>query len=163
MGNKLTAISGWLGLFLFLGGLLALGINPGWQLYITIAEGFALLFFLFFFITHFEAVKGFSTKRSTKFGFNSFLMVFIFLSIIGILNFLSSRHSHRVDLSETNRFSLAPQTKKILKNLEKELKITAFTQSNTPSEMQIKDLLKNYSFASQNISIQFIDPSKKPG
>ncbi|HEX9759135.1 MAG TPA: Gldg family protein [Nitrospiria bacterium] len=162
MIKQLSKLSGWLGLFLFFGGLLALGVNPSWGNYVSIAEGASLVLLIFFFITHFEAIKVFSTRRSTQFGLNSFLMVVIFLSIIGILNFLSSRHNQRLDLSETGRFSLAPQTKKVLQNLEQKVKITAFTESQTPSENQIRDLLNSYSNETDHLSFQVIDPSQKP-
>ena len=145
MIRQLSKLSGWLGLLLLVGGLLALGVNPSWGNYVSIAEGVSLVLLIFFFIAHFETVKGFSTRRSTQFGFNSLLMVILFLSIIGILNFLASRHNQRLDFSETSRFTLAPQTKKVLQNLEQNVKITAFTESHTPSENQIRDLLNSYS------------------
>ena len=172
MGNKVLNHSPWIekasrgalwfGIILALGGLVIFTINPGLRWAVSTMEALALIQFIFFFIIHFETIKAFSTRRSTKLGLNSVLMVVIFLSIVSILNFLASQHSKRIDLSETNRFTLAPQTLKVLKNLNREVKITAFTQSQTGGEIQIKDLLDSYTHQTHQISFELIDPDKKP-
>lgn len=160
--EKVSLYAGWLGALLSLGGLIALGINPGWRLFVTLVEVAALVLLVFFFVVHFEAVKGFSTRRSTKLGLNSILMVILFLAILSIVNFLSSRHSQRLDLSETGRFTLAPQTVKVLSELPREVKITAFSQDQGRSASQIKDLLNTYSHHTPKITYDFIDPDRKP-
>ncbi len=162
MMEKVSIVAGWLGAFLSLGGLIALGINPGWRLFVAFSEVAALVLLVFFFVVHFEAVKSFSTRRSTKLGLNSVLMVILFLAILGIVNFLSSRHSARLDLSETGRFTLAPQTVKVLSELPREVKITAFAQDQSRSAGQIKDLLDTYSHHTPKIMYDLIDPDKKP-
>lgn len=160
--EKLSISAGWLGALLSIGGLIALGINPSWRLFVTWVEAVALALYVFFFVVHFEAVKSFSTRRSTKLGLNSVLMVILFLVILSIVNFLSSRHSARLDLSETSRFTLAPQTVKVLSELSREVKITAFTQDQSRSASQIKDLLNTYSHHTSKIMYDLIDPDKKP-
>jgi ABC-type uncharacterized transport system involved in gliding motility auxiliary subunit len=160
--EKLAIAAGWSGALLSIGGLIVLGINPAWRWAVTFIESAALVLLVFFFTVQFETVKSFSTRRSTKLGLNSILMVILFLSILGILNFLSKRHSVQVDLSETDRFTLAPQTTKVLSELPREVKITAFTQSQSRGEGQIKDLLETYRHQTPRISYELIDPDRKP-
>ncbi|MBI3610349.1 MAG: GldG family protein [Nitrospirae bacterium] len=154
--------AGWLGFVTAIAGLFVYEINPVWRLYVTTAEIAALGLLTFFFIVHFEALKSFSTRRSTKLGLNSILMIVLFLSIIGILNFISSRHSVRFDFSETEAFSLAPQTIKVLNDLNRDVKILAFVSEQDRSRSRIKDLLNSYGYHNPRISYSFIDPDKKP-
>jgi ABC-type uncharacterized transport system involved in gliding motility auxiliary subunit len=160
--RKASRLSVWMAAVLFLGGLMLLRINPAWTTAVTVIEAVALLQFVFFFVVHFETVKTFSSHRSTKLGLNSILMIVIFLSIVVILNFIASRHTKRLDLSETRRFTLAPQSLKVLNGLSRDVKITAFSQSQSPGEAHIKDLLDSYGKQSRRITYEMIDPDKKP-
>ena len=162
MLKKISITSGWLGIGLMIAGLITFNIRPNWVLLVTLIELASLLLLVFFFTIHFETVKSFSARRSTKLGLNSLLMMIIFLSILGITNFIASRHSQRLDLSEMERFTLASQTVKVLNELNRKVKITAFTQSQTASETRIKDLLDSYAYLTNNVSYVLIDPDKKP-
>ena len=160
--NAVSKGAGWLGLVTGLTSLMVYEADPALGLYSTIGLAVALVLLVFFFFVHFEALKSLSTKRSTRLGLNSILMVVIFVSILGILNFLSNRHHIRFDFSETGRFTLAPQTLQVLKGLEQDVEILAFVSEQSPTRAGIKDLLDNYSYYTPRISHTFIDPDKKP-
>jgi ABC-type uncharacterized transport system involved in gliding motility auxiliary subunit len=162
MLNKISIASGWLGIVLMVTGLISFNVRPDWTMLAMAIELVSLLLLVFFFTIHFETVKSFSYRRSTKFGLNSLLMVIIFLSILGITNFISSHHSLRLDLSEMESFTLASQTVKVLTELNQKIKITVFTQSQTSSEARIKDFMDSYAYYTKNISYVLIDPDKKP-
>lgn len=149
------AISSITGLFLYF-------VFSDTILYVSILEAVALISFIFFFIFHFELFKGFSTRRSTKFGANSILMVVIFLSILTILNFISSNHYYRLDLSSGGGFTLSPQTISVLKNLSKDINITGFFQEGSQTKEQYKGLLETYKYHTKHFKFEFIDPDKEP-
>ncbi len=107
--------------------------------------------------------KEFSSRRSTRLGFNSLLMIALLAAILGILNFLASRHNVRWDLSETKRFTLAPQTARILRELPREVKATVFTSDQSPSRMAYQDLFNTYRAHTSKLTVEFVDPEKKPG
>jgi ABC-type uncharacterized transport system involved in gliding motility auxiliary subunit len=107
--------------------------------------------------------KEFSSRRSTRLGFNSLLMIALLATILGILNFLASRHNVRWDLSETKRFTLAPQTARILRELPREVKATVFTSDQSPSRMAYQDLFNTYRAHTSKLTVEFVDPEKKPG
>jgi len=107
--------------------------------------------------------KEFSSRRSTRLGFNSLLMIALLAAILGILNFLASRHNVRWDLSETKRFTLAPQTARILRELPREVKATVFTSDQGPSRMAYQDLFNSYRAHTSKLTVEFVDPEKKPG
>jgi len=163
--NKIHTLSkgaGWLGILTAVAGLLVYQINPSWKPYVSLAELIGLGLLIFFFIVHFEALKSFSVRRSTQMGANSILMVLIFTSILGILNFISFRHHARFDFSETESFSLAPQTLQVLKGLNHDIKITAFVSDQGRGRSQAKDLLSSYRYQNPHISFSLIDMDKKP-
>jgi ABC-type uncharacterized transport system involved in gliding motility auxiliary subunit len=107
--------------------------------------------------------KEFSSRRSTRLGFNSLLMIALLATILGILNFLASRHNVRWDLSETKRFTLAPQTARILRELPREVKATVFTSDQSPSRLAYQDLFNTYRAHTSKLTVEFVDPEKKPG
>lgn len=153
---------GILGIALGLGGMITYSLRPDWLWAVTIAEGLALGCLVLFFVFHFEAVKTFSGRRSTRMGLNSFLMIVLFTGILVIVNFLASRHSIRWDLSESQNFTLAPQTHRVLRGLPHDVKITVFTREKDPGYQVFKERLESYRQASPKLSVEFIDPEKQP-
>src|SRR5262245_26653084 len=121
--SRVTPAIGAIGAGLALGGLIAYSIAPDKLWLVTLLEGLALVCLVAFFVIHFETVKAFSTRRSTRLGMNSILMVVLFTGILVIVNFLAARHSKRWDLSETQHFTLAPQTYQVLRGLTQEVKV----------------------------------------
>ncbi|MFQ5950027.1 MAG: Gldg family protein [Nitrospiria bacterium] len=149
------ALFGLAGLFVYL-----IWGEPVW-LY-TMLEILAVLHLSVFLVGHFEMLKDFSTQRSTKFGANSALMVILFIAILSIINFILARHEARLDLSDTGVFSLSPQTENILKNLNKDVKITGFFNERSKVKERANDLFENYRHQTSRVKVAFIDPDKKP-
>ncbi|MGH7232796.1 MAG: GldG family protein [Nitrospiraceae bacterium] len=161
--NRFTSAIGAIGAGLALGGLIAYSIVPDKLWLVTLLEGLALVCLIAFFVIHFETVKAFSTRRSTRLGLNSIMMVVLFTAILVIVNFLAARHSKRWDLSETQHFTLAPQTYQILRGLTQEVKVTVFAQDRSQPFNLYRDLLDSYRQASDKLKVEFVDPERRPG
>ena len=112
------------------------------------------------FLNVFSGIRRIVSLRSVRYGGNTLAVSIILLIILGLLNFVANRHSYRFDLTAGKQFSLAPQTQKILKNLKKNVRVTAFFKSDDKRAME--DLLKAYRFYSKKFSYEFIDPDRKP-
>lgn len=153
---------GIVGAALALGGAMAYSLAPDKLWLVTLCEGLALVCLMVFFVVHFEALKTFSARRSTRMGANSLLMVVLFAGILAIVNFLAARHSQRWDLSETQHFTLAPQTHRVLRSLTRDVKITVFAQDRSQSFNTYRDLLDTYRQATGRITVQFVDPERQP-
>ena len=104
-----------------------------------------------------------SARRSTRLGINSLLMVVLFATILGIVNFLAARHNVRWDFSETKQFTLAPQTARLLRDLPREVKATVFTGDQGPARAAYRDLFDSYKARTTKLTVEFVDPEKKPG
>jgi ABC-type uncharacterized transport system involved in gliding motility auxiliary subunit len=153
---------GVIGAALAAAGAIGYSLAPEKIWLVSLLEGSALLCFIIFFVVHFSGLKAFSTRRSTRVGANSLLMIFLFVGIVAIVNFLAARHSIRWDLSENQNFSLAPQTHRVLRNLAREVTITVFTREKDPGYQSYKERLDSFRQASSKISVSFVDPERQP-
>ncbi len=153
---------GIIGMALAVAGMIGYSLAPDKLWLVSVVEALGLLCLIVFFVVHFETFKAFSSKRSTRMGANSILMILLFVSILAIVNFLAARHSVRWDLSENQNFSLAPQTHRIIRGLPRDVKITVFTREKDPGYQSYKERLDSYRQASNKITVEFVDPERQP-
>ncbi len=103
-------------------------------------------------------------KRST----NYLILTIITLAILAVINFLSSRHFFRIDLSEGKIFTLSPSTRRLISELDDLVTIKVYFSKKLPSYLvnlqhQVEDLLDEYhAYAQGNLQIEFIDPAEDP-
>ncbi|MCL5035894.1 MAG: GldG family protein [Chloroflexi bacterium] len=99
-------------------------------------------------------------KRSLHYNINTAISLVLVLGIAVILGILGTKYHHQWDLTANKRFTLAPQSVKILKNLKDELLIKAFYIKGT--ERSAEDIFKQFAYYSPMIKYEFIDPNKDP-
>ncbi|MFQ5584914.1 MAG: GldG family protein, partial [Calditrichia bacterium] len=100
------------------------------------------------------------SKRTMVYGGNVVLSSVAFLAIFVLLALFTTRHHVRKDLTSGGLFSLADQTKTVLKKLDKDVTLYAFYKED--EQTFAKDLLDEYAFRSPKLTYEFIDPIKKP-
>jgi len=153
---------GVIGMALALAGLIGYSLAPDVLWLVTLCEGLALVCLIAFVVVHFETLKTFSARRSTRMGANSLVIVLLVVGILAIGNFLAARHSLRWDFSENQNFTLAPQTYRVLRSLSHDVKVTVFTREKDPGFQSYKERLDSYRQASPKLTIEFIDPERHP-
>lgn len=85
-----------------------------------------------------------------------------------VLNFMSSRHFFRVDMTEDKEFTLSKSTKDILKNLDDVVNLQLYFTKNLPPALamlkrDVDDILAEYkTYGGRKLNIQFIDPQESP-
>lgn len=89
----------------------------------------------------------------------------LFLGILVFINFLASNFYKRFDLTEDQRYTIAPATKKILKNLNRTTTIKVYLKGDFPAdfkrlEVETRLLLEEFRSYNQKIRFQFIDPTE---
>jgi ABC-type uncharacterized transport system involved in gliding motility auxiliary subunit len=158
---KVLQISGISGIVLTLFGLVALLFtrNPR-DPYVLIHLGLGLLSLLAYLFAQGRNLIGSLRRRSARYGLHSLLYSSLFLAILVMLNFLSTRYHHRWDLTEAQVFSLSSQTAKVLGQLKEDLKIYAFLERG--ENPAAADLLKTYAHYSPKVRFQAIDPDRHP-
>lgn len=152
--------AGGIGLLLILAGLANYYVSGtlDWLESALIVAG--VLGLVFFAITNLREIRDLLFRRSTRYTANAIISTLAILGILGLLNFIASEHNWRLDTTAAKQFSLSDQTIKVLKNLEDELRITAFYKAEDQQEME--DLLEEYANVSNKVKYEFIDPDKKP-
>jgi gliding-associated putative ABC transporter substrate-binding component GldG len=104
-------------------------------------------------------------SRKLKYGTSSIIIVLIVLGIIAVINFLSTRHFVRADLTETKDFTISDSTKKVLRELDDIVNINAYFSKDLPPYLvnlkrQVQDIFDEYkAYSRGNIMIEFIDPT----
>lgn len=92
------------------------------------------------------------------------------LAVIGIFIiatiFLGSIKGTQWDLTKNKQYTLSDQTLNMLKKLDKDVKITAFTgeqqQGDSIMNRHVVDMLKEYQKRNSRITLEEIDPIKEP-
>ncbi len=105
-------------------------------------------------------------QRWLKYGFNVAVLVIAVLAIVVIVNWIAYRAVQRApwlrqDWTATRRYSLSPQTTRLLGTLDKDVRIvTLYAEGSERVERtrSVTDLLAEYERRSGNVTVEQIDP-----
>lgn len=166
--KRFSALLAVLGVVLMAGGGIAFAIRG---IFDTIAAApifTGLICILFFLYLSFDDVRKKLTGRSVKYGANMVIMILVFLAVLSVVAFLTSKYRGRFDLTETQRYTLSSQTRKILGGMKKKVHAMAFYRGSgdmfhEKARQMMQDLLMDYAAASSQFTYEFVDPDKKPG
>jgi len=103
---------------------------------------------------------GLLKARQTKYIAYASVYILVVLAALAIANFLANRYNKTYDATSNKRYSLSEQTAKIVRGLKQDATITYFDQSTNFD--RAKDLLGEYKNLSPKVTIDYIDPDKKP-
>ena len=90
------------------------------------------------------------------------------LAIILLVNYIGSFVFHRFDLTQEKRYSLAPETRQVLKGLDDVMFVRIYLDGNLPVGFNrlktgISELLDEFrAYAPRNLQYEFIDPAADP-
>lgn len=157
---RLGSFYGVVGVILLLFAGIAYFITRVVSGYVFIHAVLGLLAVIVYLVSAKNTLGSFLGERSTKYGAGSVLYTVIFLAILALVNYLSTRSYHRFDLTEAGIYSLSPQSTSVLQHLDKPLEVHAFVEGG--ADPQLKDLLESYRYAADKITFQIIDPDKQP-
>jgi ABC-type uncharacterized transport system involved in gliding motility auxiliary subunit len=100
--------------------------------------------------------------RRAREGSNAAVVTLALIGILFLVNVLAARHHKRFDLTADREFSLSLQTRQVLASLKEPVAVTAFMTPRYFAAQQVEDLLKEYSYQSDKIQLEFVDPEQKP-
>lgn len=102
-------------------------------------------------------------RRSTFYGLNAVLMSAAFIAILSVVYLIAQNRDQTWDFTATGRYTLDPQTAKILDSLDRPVKILLFFSSSMRQSgefVAIRDLMDEYKRRSSNVDYEVIDPEK---
>jgi ABC-type uncharacterized transport system involved in gliding motility auxiliary subunit len=100
------------------------------------------------------------SNRQTKWALYATLYTLVIVAILATANFLANRYNKSFDTTANKRYSLSDQTEKIVRELKQDVKFTFFDR--TDRFQAAKDLLDRYANLSPRLTIDYVDPYKKP-
>ncbi len=98
-------------------------------------------------------------RRSTEAGANALVSTLAVLAMLGLINFLGAKYVWRVDLTENQQFTLAPQTQELVRGLQQPVKVWVFDKQQNPQD---RELLESYRRLGNQFSFEFVDPQAAP-
>jgi ABC-type uncharacterized transport system involved in gliding motility auxiliary subunit len=161
MMKRILGLLGWLGVVLVFAAVAIRFLKPEWQPYYNgLAIGGLVCTLLYMLSQWREIVQAFA-GRQARFGTLAAASILVVLGILVAINYLSSRHNKRWDLTAAHQFSLSDQTKKVLQDLKEPVKVRVFARSD--EFQRYRDRLDGYTYQSKQVSVEYIDPEKRPG
>jgi ABC-type uncharacterized transport system involved in gliding motility auxiliary subunit len=109
-------------------------------------------------VTNRERLVSFCKQRTSREFVNSTAFAFFVLGIVVLVNIIGARHHWRHDFTESKRYSLSEQTMKILRGLDKPVRITAFISPDYYDSEEIRSRLREYDIASPKTEVTIYDP-----
>jgi len=160
---KLFTGLGYAGFVIIVATAIGYGMIPAAQRHTWVGWIVGLLCLVAYVVGSLNTIRDYLKRRSTRHGASALILILLVLGILVFVEAISARHSARLDLTAGKRFTLSEQTSKILKNLEKPVRVTAFYQEGSPQAEEARDLLDQYAYASRKFSFTFVDPDRFPG
>ncbi|MDP2316156.1 MAG: Gldg family protein [Pseudomonadota bacterium] len=96
--------------------------------------------------------------RSTTASFAALLA----LGIVVTTNIVVHRYDERWDLTETKRYTLAPQSVEVAGKLDREIEVIAFFRSGMPQEANFRELMGRYQEHTTLLKVDYYDPWASP-
>jgi ABC-2 type transport system permease protein len=105
----------------------------------------------------------FSPYRHWGIGFHVGFLVFIVLSVVVMINYLSRDYSTRFYLSPHTRNPLSPQTIQLLRSLTNQVQVIVYYDRDDPYFGTVVSLLNEYHRVSPRISVRVVDHTRDVG
>lgn len=111
----------------------------------------------------------FFRSRAFASAFSTGVVAFSIVGLIAVGNYIAYRRLKgpwtRWDMTKTRLYSLSPQTQKVLRELKKDIKITAFYPPDEVMFVELskaRQLLREYEARSRRVKVDIIDPDLHP-
>src|SRR5689334_15121078 len=158
MLKKILGLLGWVGAILVFAALAISMRKPEWPWYQMAIAG--LVCTLLYILSQWREIGRAFAGRQARFGTLAAASVLVVLAILVAINYLGTRHNKRWDLTAAKQFSLSDQTRKVLQDLKQPVHIKVFARSE--DFQRFHDRLDEYSYASKQVSVEYLDPEKRP-
>jgi ABC-type uncharacterized transport system involved in gliding motility auxiliary subunit len=159
MVNRILSGVGWLGTALVGAAVVVKFGLPAKDQYVPYLAWAGLVCLLAYTLSQWREIAKMFSRRQARYSSLLVVSVVVVLAILTAINYIGSRQNKRWDLTAAKQFSLSDQTRNYLAKLDSPLHVIVFVQDN---EFPVyRDRLKEYEYASKQVSTEYIDPDKK--
>lgn len=105
-----------------------------------------------------------STKSRRQLRLQSWTFVVLFLTVIGLLAWLSTRYNYQADWTASGRHTLSEASSTLLEKLEGPVTITSFSRPDDVSGLRKRttELVTRYQRLKPDVRLNFVDPDESP-
>jgi len=102
------------------------------------------------------------TRRQLR--IQAWVFIVLFLTIIGLLGWISTRYNKQLDWTATGRNTLSTASAAVLGKLKDPVTITSYASGGKlgAAHTRVEELVKRYEQASDKIHLKFVDPMANP-
>lgn len=158
--RRSAALYGFIGLVLLAFAGIDYWIAPEFRFFVwvnLVAGVFALVLWA---TSSRSALSSIAGRRSAQYGTNAVIYTVAFVGVIIAVNYISTLHHRRIDMTSEKVYSLSSQSVKVVKDLEKPIKLIGFFRGGV--NLQARELYQMYAYASPKVSFELVDPVKHP-
>ena len=160
MLKRVLGLLGWLGVALVFAAVAIRFLKPEWQQYYNGLAIAGLVCTLLYILSQWREIGQAFAGRQARLGTLAAASVIVVLAILAAINYLSTRHNHRWDMTAARQFELSDQTKKVLRDLKTPVKALVFAR--TEDFQKYRDRFDEYQYQSKKLEVEYVDPEKKP-
>ncbi len=158
--RRSAALYGILGLVLLSFGLVDYFISSGFRLFVWVNLVCGIFAIVLWITSSRSELSTITTGRSARYGANAAIYSIAFIGLLVAINYISSLHHTRLDLTTEKVYSLSSQSINVVKNLKKPLKFYGFFQGG--ENPAARELYETYAYYSPKVSYELVDPDKHP-
>jgi ABC-type uncharacterized transport system involved in gliding motility auxiliary subunit len=160
MLKRMLGIIGWIGTGVVFAAVAARFVHPAWERYSYWMAWVGLGCIVVYGLGQWRDVAQFFTRRQARLGTAAITSVLVALGILIAINYLAARENKRWDFTASRQYTLADQTQKLLSKLDSPLKMIVFAKEADFDRYKL--MLPEYQYGSKQVSIEYVDPDRKP-
>ena len=157
--REMLRTAGWTGAVLLLGAAIRYSVEGVFSTFVKVLLIAGAVLVLLSMIAFFRDILNFFSRRSSRLGANTGVLVVVVLFLLGVVNFLGYKHHKRYDLTSEKLYTLSDQTRKIVGGLKTDIDVYSFTK--TPDQ-SLNDLMAEYSGLNPHVRYHVVDPQEHP-
>jgi ABC-type uncharacterized transport system involved in gliding motility auxiliary subunit len=158
--RRSAALYGLLGLVLLAFGLIDYFISSGFRLFVWVNLAGGVFAIVLWITSSRSEIATLSTGRSARYGANAAVYTIAFIGVLVAINYISTLHNTRIDLTSEKVYSLSSQSVNVVKGLKQPLKLYGFFQGG--ESPQARELYDMYAYYSPKVTYEIVDPDKHP-
>ncbi len=158
--RRSAALYGILGLVLLAFGLVDYFIASGFRFFVWVNLVGGIFAIVLWITSSRSALSSMTGRRSTRYGANAVVYSIAFIGLLVAINYISSLHHTRIDLTAEKVYSLSSQSVNVVKQLQKPLKFYGFYQGG--ENPQARELYETFAYYSPKVTFELVDPDRHP-
>ena len=158
--RRSAALYGILGLVLLAFGLVDYFISSGFRLFVWVNLAGGIFAIVLWITSSRSELSSITTGRSARYGANAAIYSIAFIGLLVAINYISSLHHTRLDLTSEKVYSLSSQSINVVKGLQKPLKLYGFFQGG--ENPAARELYETFAYYSPKLTYELVDPDKHP-